>query len=771
MRLMSAELGVRPPRVALFVPEVDDVPWQRSFDMALGRVCSIWGGVSYLPFPLSPDLADHELFWRIADIFDADGYEVAHPTAADLADLDRPWREASVANLRGRFAEMTDEDLDEYLSNGALTSGSIDEGLARMLVHRLAPLGAEHYLDMLDGGLSILGHITEMAASDLVDLPAVVHTVRTDDPLHSLLVTAELGRLSRRTQRVLSERGVDVIEVPVTSAAEVSRYLFSDRDGTEAWPWSLTLAGLETYSFGWQRRAPVIVVGDDVWDFVLFYALRRLGTWAWWLPSEFRSDELLAWRFKNRVLSGRWNSGPNPAVTSYSAPQACEEIANWLADDDAPAKGTTRSVEPSVEHWSVLLPEFGNRLYERGGEGQALGIVVEGDVSSPLPTPLLDTIRHRNEIETQWMVDARVEGWSPVRHPSLASTLFSGPKTSDYLQRPSIDGAVYVATGTIQLANTPLTSLAVRPRLHTLPLLRQVQTILASRGWKAEPSDKGAYAQRASDMFGGLHGLAEALRDATNRRILHAYLSGKTEPNAVGYWMQSERRRLLTRDALAKLLGDGDQADASLADLLRRETLQLGTVLKCRRCRQTAWYDVDAFGRTFTCTRCRFEQVADSTSWLGQPEPRWSYRLDEAFLQFLRHNGDLPVLAAAQLVGDRYGRSDVTFELDVWPPPTDDGDIDKSELDLVISIAGRLIIGEATTSSSLCRGKGEEIARLERLDEVAQTLSARRVVLASSADLRDVTKKRAAAQFPGPWPTLELVSGIEGVPRPAKLVD
>ncbi len=756
------------------VPEIEGVTWHRSFDMALGHASSMWGGAAYLPLPLQDGLVGHDLFWRVADIFDADAYEVTTPSMADIGDLDRQWRDKSAVNLRAKSPEMSDADVDEYLARATFDSDAIPEDLAILLLDRLAPLGADHHREMLDGGIRIIGHVMDMAVGQLVDLPTSVQTVHAGDPLLSLMITAELGRLTGQAQRQLTERGIEVIEQTVADAANAATYLYSDHGQSGSWPWAMTLTGLEIYTFGWVRRPPVVVVGDDVWDFVLFYALRRLGTWAWWLPSQLRADPLVSHLLKNRVLRGGWRSGLHPAVTSYSSPLARDEVAAWLAEDDARMQvegAATREVKPTVEDWAALLPEVPNRLYERGGEGQSLGVVIQDGVSSPLPTPLPAEVRHQNEIETQWMVDTRVDGWAPVRHPAVAATLFSGARTSDYLQRPSTDGAVYVATGTIQTANTPLPSLAIRPRLRPLPLLRQVQLILTSRGWKAEVSDKGAYAQRASDIFGGFNELTVGLRDESNRLIFRAYLSGKKEPEALGKWVPSERRRLLTRADFTELLGDSDQADAAVGDLLRREALQLGTVLKCRRCRQAVWYDVDAFGRSFTCARCRLEQVADSDAWLGHAEPGWSYRLDEALLQFLRNHGDIPVLAATQILGDRAQKADVTFELDIWSPLPDDGDAEKSEIDLVISAAGRLIIGEATTSNSLCASKADEMARLARLDEIARQLSAHRVVLASTNELREMTQKRAVAQFPGPWPTLEFVPDIEGVPRPDNLID
>jgi hypothetical protein len=51
-------------------------------------------------------------------------------------------------------------------------------------------------------------------------------------------------------------------------------------------PWTLARAGLAGYRHGFERVRPVLVVGDQDWDFAFFYALKVLRGAAFWFPSE-----------------------------------------------------------------------------------------------------------------------------------------------------------------------------------------------------------------------------------------------------------------------------------------------------------------------------------------------------------------------------------------------------------------------------------------------------------------------------------------------------
>lgn len=251
------------------------------------------------------------------------------------------------------------------------------------------------------------------------------------------------------------------------------------------------------------------------------------------------------------------------------------------------------------------------------------------------------------------------------------------------------------------------------------------------------------------------------------RKVLNAYLTAKTSKTtaAPGRWIANETRRALELSDFENLLGL-DAAHALVDRWRSTEALQLGAILKCRRCRQATWYDVEAFGRSFRCARCWLEQRGDRFSWLGKPEPQWSYRLDEAITQFLIHDGDLSIVAAAQAIENSDQPIDCAFELNLRR----DSDDSASEHDIFLSEGARLWVGEATRSARLETAKAGEDLRLERLRAVADLLGARYVLLASSTAWDPRTRKAAEHHFPSAWPELKWMTDVPWLPRPTKVV-
>ena len=179
-----------------------------------------------------------------------------------------------------------------------------------------------------------------------------------------------------------------------------------------------------------------------------------------------------------------------------------------------------------------------------------------------------------------------------------------------------------------------------------------------------------------------------------------------------------EGRRYVTY-AMVSTRFDWDPG-ASLAVLEAAGVLLRGLVFKCRRCRATAFYETGEVSKSFTCRRCRLDQIVTRDGWLGAAEPPWHYGLSEVMFQMLDHNGHLPVLATHSEFKDSHWPFDTAHELEVYPPPSlrlrTDGEEDKREVDIVVSDGPRLWVGEATTTDRLGTGEGEML----RLRELAQ---------------------------------------------------
>jgi hypothetical protein len=281
---------------------------------------------------------------------------------------------------------------------------------------------------------------------------------------------------------------------------------------------------------------------------------------------------------------------------------------------------------------------------------------------------------------------------------------------------------------------------------------------LSDEKWIVRLSDKGAYTRASVELLGGVESVAGALRDAATRTLFDAYLAGR-DSDVSGLFLLDTQRRYLSFEDIRGLVGDG--ADVVVNDLYNRGALVRGHVLKCTECRATSFYTLSD-RQHFVCRRCRLDQRASRTNWLGEPEPPFRYELAEVLYQLLKNDGDLPLLAAydyfVSMLGARDRRPlDLGFEIEMLDATGDQG-----EHDIVAIWGGDLWIGEATTTATL---GSKQLPRLRRLRRAAEALSARGVLFASAKTFTDRTRENVATVFHD-CPQVE-IGFVEEVPRQA----
>ncbi len=162
--------------------------------------------------------------------------------------------------------------------------------------------------------------------------------------------------------------------------------------------------------------------------------------------------------------------------------------------------------------------------------------------------------------------------------------------------------------------------------------------------------------------------------------------------------------------------------------MLGQGVLTRGLVLKCSRCRHTAFHPLDEVGRDFGCVRCLFRQPLLSGAWCDTPpnEPAWFYRLDELVYQALTENVVVPALALAELGAEAaQARHGWSFEL--WRGPNR-----QLELDFACLVDGRLSVGEAKVNGKFDGNAPSAVAEVRKTLHGATLLAADHVVFATT---------------------------------------
>lgn len=231
---------------------------------------------------------DSELFWALADRFDADAWATYAVSVGDMETLDPKWFRARIEHLReqmGGFEEPVPEPevnryLREHRETDAVPAIQPRENHRREVLARLAPFHPRTEDFEFDVVTSNEPRWPQVDVASLAGLPEISRSPSSSlGPVFRLLLTTEFGRVLPTFEAALSARRAWVNQEPFNTPHDAARALFA-RDGGEThplpWPWTLSELGLAAYRRGpYRRGAVVLVAGDSAWDFTLFYALRR----------------------------------------------------------------------------------------------------------------------------------------------------------------------------------------------------------------------------------------------------------------------------------------------------------------------------------------------------------------------------------------------------------------------------------------------------------------------------------------------------------------
>jgi len=271
-------MAVRPARLGLLVPtRVDEIAWLKLFEAALAAQARVWGASGNLIFPLTADVAERELFWELADRFDADAFVTYAPEWTEMRELapeaysarrGRLSRQASELDLEANAINDFVEDADSHVAFNVMPTVEQKELLDR----RLAPFrerGDSEWLHSFNATSGLAWPFTDAASFD--ELPgSIVNPIAPGGAARTLLLTAIAGRVPLALHGSLSERGVSVVNEPLRRRYRWASIVVDRRRGGQpTYPWAIADQGLATYHAApWRAGHAAVVVADTAWDFL-----------------------------------------------------------------------------------------------------------------------------------------------------------------------------------------------------------------------------------------------------------------------------------------------------------------------------------------------------------------------------------------------------------------------------------------------------------------------------------------------------------------------
>jgi hypothetical protein len=521
-RPLYVTLSARAPRLGVLLPLARNVPWQRSCEMALAAQSAMWGGQANLVFPATDDIPDSELFWTLAERFDADYFVSAAFTRRDVGEANPDWlaewqagaEEAMDRDIPEASPEVRARAIERELDEIELDARP-DDAFAELLERRLAPFHRRRALRYLTP-LPVNYRDLRAAASHATIL-RVRHprhqlvNARTElGALEQLLLTALVGRLPSGFEAALTEStDIAVNSQVVNDRHQWAQLALGKRDlGAVAVPWTLSTVGL-----GWYRpwaleegERVILVTGEAPWDFALYYALLRWrGQVVYWLPQGLAEDTVYtaALGIALRDAARLTEDGRVTVITSSD-----EEFRDHAVTSLATGEWSMWSVTASAADWRAVVPEQPLRLFESDRPGRAEPVAVHDGATVELPTPIPAVAEDRGPNRLRWVTDVRAHGWAPIRHGTLAMTVLEEPMLDSDHARTGRSGVAYTSTGRLTFGGESLAMSTVRPLLRPVPLLAQLDAALRADGWSCQGSDKGAYAGQSARLFGGFRSLA-----------------------------------------------------------------------------------------------------------------------------------------------------------------------------------------------------------------------------------------------------------------------
>lgn len=700
--------GVRPPRVAILVPtESKPAEW-----LDVIAICSqVWGGMFFVVAPTDGTHIEQR-FWDLLKLYDPD-------FMASLGDV------------------------------------PIDDGLRREMPVVLnpfpyLPVPTEPYHIMSIWPDNIPYPLTKVAAVADERLGGCVSPVVVGDPWVELLAYSHIGRMTPNTMEQLKDRKIAIGYPDYDLHKDPNR---QSRLWDLAWeqpearhldewgklPRDISCAYLGAYyrvTMNWYNHPVILVVGQTTDDFCLFYSLYHMRPGVFWAVPDLVDavpetghvplDDLrvsatfhLAHHIHEKLTETA--DGRPFLVTSVSKNVSQLESAVKRLERARLVKGKGKTL-PELAQFDFdvkKLLQFRHTSWERnhhlGSTAQAVQLVNARSAGQLEVRPKhvireFDAYAGENPI---WVFEIAVEGYQlPRRRVFNDKVLSFGRNAPD--TRVSSSGIAYVGVTPFVLGGADIEAIVAKPILRTMGPFELFSHLFEEHGYEIAISDKGTYQEGTIQRFGGLDSFATTFRSA-RWPLLTKYLDqSENQPGVTDQGTKIRDRRYLDYASVAKQLGTDKEETVreTLGEFLDEGILQRGFTLKCRECRQFDWYDVGAVSDVFRCSRCGSIQRYD-------PEPLWTYRLNELVFQCLKNNAHCHILTLDRI---RQWATNGNFlsipALDVFQQ----GDRTNpfAEIDVACIVDGQIVLGECKTTGSITRVERQQLAKYETLAKQLQ---------------------------------------------------
>ncbi|MEV6831195.1 hypothetical protein [Amycolatopsis sp. NPDC051102] len=781
---------VRTPRCAVLINEASSL-WPTAAKGAIQHASAVWGGRYFLLVP-TDGRRIKEKFWEVLEAYNPDNITTYNISFSDMQEADPE----AFTRTKQKYKEGWDKegfagDFEEWFTDNAATSRIdklvISEELERQLINRLSPFhfhgkSVRHPISRKSGFGYPFTKIADIVSHANNKPAEIILPKSIDDPTAALLAYSQTGIASSAYCEELEKQGVATNQLPDNyDTKEFVCHVLGSQSPvwqTEAdhWrpsdeymprtPFGLSMLHLGQYyqidHHHTEKEPTVVVVGDAVDDFCLYYCLSRLHERVLWLPLDWLRDCYRAVAENRR----RYQRGEEQQTLGASQ-ELTRALINLYFEtiDYGHHENRVQLLSMSLSQRQLIAyrrqmaecsyvdrDRYASkvdcvpiersstdcllRVFEENNYTNSETIVfIDNQSVSPFPTPKPKNFGFIKPSGHNWLTSLQIDGYGPPALPDLGSAIINIHGLSNE-SRVASDGITYHCPN-VGYFGGDIDVVLVKPKITLPDEMAVMAAYFSDCGVTIGYSDKGNYFLDTIDRFGGLDEVGAFIKDAATRSVLDKFMETRNSQDGSVIYLTNDQRAYLSLAAIMDSIGNEDSAGTLVDELVGKRVLRRGYILQCERCRLASWYDLEVLTTDFTCSRCSFRQQFKQAHWKEPIEPKWYYRLAETVYQFYVHNSHVTAQALYKLKMQSQSTFHYVPEIDLYNfEPSGK----KRELDIACVVDGKLVVGECKTEPL----QPKDAEKFEKMTRMLGRQPDRIVFATALSSVTDTFKSRIA---------------------------
>ncbi|MCL5772670.1 MAG: hypothetical protein M1479_10435 [Actinobacteria bacterium] len=766
--------GLRPPKIVTFIDK-NDKDWIDLSIKIIEFYSQCWGGNYNLIVPTDGKKID-SIFLEILKIYDPDYAFIYNKTLDDIKFIDQK-----------KYQEIIDEQYVNFIKNNKkIEKNSFLElfekratlefitnfNISKKEINKLAPDTNPFELDfnIITAGFTPqwpLTHIAEILYS--TKLVGLIDFQIESEKIFKLLCYSKLGisdwviklkdddsyqdqeknkffnNLKRnvKVKKISSDKFYEFLELIYQKTIIENDFIA---------PFCLTMLNLGTYrpiNYFETQDPIVIVVGNEIDDFCLYYNLSKLKKDVFWLPFSSINDGNLKgfMTIISEILFGKTHSNRNKKIFFVSNSINDENLKKfrelYIKNKFIKTKiEKLISKKELVEILPYIYKIFESNNYRNIYVEQFFSNKSINFINTPIPKTEHFKLNKIDTLDFRWIseiiigINKNTENDSRYllpRKPILSKYIFESATdfTQNELIRITNEGIAYLSPFlSVGSMRDYVENIVSKLKLKLLEPFEIFKIIFKSVGMDIKYSDKGSYLNESIRKFGSINEIANNLKDKKILKLFNYFTKDKQtdENKEFGIFLASDKRRYMSFDDFKQIVGLNTKK--LIDNYISKGIIHRGLIFKCSKCKNTDWYSIKEISNTFICKRCSNEELYKIDNWELKDksnEPSWSYKLDEVIYQGFRHNMATTILTLFKLFNDSKKSFIYIPEINICKENNNEK---TKEIDICCISDGEIFIGECTIENRI-GNQQKEVEKLKFLKYIANTIGAKKIILST----------------------------------------